>query len=251
MPVIYKPKGRALEYAPLACNLYGSCVHGCLYCFAPDALRKDRVEFHRDRALRENILERLRKDCEKMRGDQREVLFCFGCDPYQVGLSNDLTTNALVMMETYNMHVRILTKGGMTAMQDFPILKRNNWAFGETFGLGERHCLDIEPKAAPFTSRLNAMEIAHTAGIYTWVSIEPVIFPEETLWIVGKLLEVGCVDEWRVGILNHVDSTALPPAVKESVNRVVWRMFFEKAAKLLNGQNVIWKKDLLKAAGMI
>ena len=31
---IYTPKGPALEYAPLACNLYRGCAHGCLYCYA-------------------------------------------------------------------------------------------------------------------------------------------------------------------------------------------------------------------------
>ena len=36
MQAIYKPKGRALEYAPdgLALNIYDSCPHGCTYCFA-------------------------------------------------------------------------------------------------------------------------------------------------------------------------------------------------------------------------
>jgi DNA repair photolyase len=35
--VIYEPKGKAGEYAPLALNLYAGCSHGCTYCFAPTA----------------------------------------------------------------------------------------------------------------------------------------------------------------------------------------------------------------------
>jgi DNA repair photolyase len=31
MRIIYEPKGRALEYAPLAVNLYRGCSHGCDY----------------------------------------------------------------------------------------------------------------------------------------------------------------------------------------------------------------------------
>ena len=29
--IIYEPKGRAREYAPLACNLAVGCVHRCVY----------------------------------------------------------------------------------------------------------------------------------------------------------------------------------------------------------------------------
>ena len=35
MKIIYEPKGKALEYAPLACNLYKGCPHGCRYCYGP------------------------------------------------------------------------------------------------------------------------------------------------------------------------------------------------------------------------
>ena len=27
---VYRPRGRALEYAPLACNVYRGCSHGCV-----------------------------------------------------------------------------------------------------------------------------------------------------------------------------------------------------------------------------
>jgi len=43
MAVIYEPKGMALEYAPLACNLYRGCQHGCRYCYAPNCLFMSRV----------------------------------------------------------------------------------------------------------------------------------------------------------------------------------------------------------------
>ena len=33
MNPIYKPSGRAAEYAKLACNLYTGCNNGCTYCF--------------------------------------------------------------------------------------------------------------------------------------------------------------------------------------------------------------------------
>ena len=45
MSIIYKPKGKALEYSELAANLYRGCGHACTYCFAPKATFTDRVVF--------------------------------------------------------------------------------------------------------------------------------------------------------------------------------------------------------------
>jgi len=46
MNVIYRPRGRALEYALLACNLYGGvCPHRCSYCYVAGAMRKSRAQW--------------------------------------------------------------------------------------------------------------------------------------------------------------------------------------------------------------
>lgn len=31
MDIIYEPKGKAREYADLACDIYNGCTHGCKY----------------------------------------------------------------------------------------------------------------------------------------------------------------------------------------------------------------------------
>lgn len=38
MDLIYEPKGRAREYAALACNIYKGCQHQCVYCVTGDTL---------------------------------------------------------------------------------------------------------------------------------------------------------------------------------------------------------------------
>jgi hypothetical protein len=48
MAVRYEPKGMALQYAALACNLYRGCQHGCRYCFAPNCLFMPLERFHAD-----------------------------------------------------------------------------------------------------------------------------------------------------------------------------------------------------------
>ena len=59
MDVIYEPRGAALEYSPLACNLRKGCTHGCLYCYAPACLRMAPEEFHARSEPRERIIERM------------------------------------------------------------------------------------------------------------------------------------------------------------------------------------------------
>ena len=82
MGILYEPAGRAREYAALAANLYAGCGHGCVYCYAPDALRKERDSFHSNPQPRAKAIEILEKDCAK--GDKKgSVLFSFSCDPYQ------------------------------------------------------------------------------------------------------------------------------------------------------------------------
>ena len=74
-------------------------------------------------------------------------------------------------------------------------------------------------------------------GIYTWVSVEPVIDPNEALSVMRALLD--CVDLWKVGKLNHF---------KEAESRVDWRQFLIDTQKTLVGKNVYIKKDLLAYA---
>jgi len=81
MKAIYEPKGKAREYAALACNVYAGCDHGCVYCYAPDALFKTREVFYKPK-LRDGFLKNLDSDCSKLKTTER-ILLSFTCDPYQ------------------------------------------------------------------------------------------------------------------------------------------------------------------------
>lgn len=72
MRVIYEPRGRAKEYAPLATTPYTGCVHACEYCFSPDASRKTKEKFHTYVQPRKNYLRQLERDCQEMQGDPRQ-----------------------------------------------------------------------------------------------------------------------------------------------------------------------------------
>jgi len=201
MDAIYEPRGAALEYCEAACNLYRGCVHGCRYCYAPSAVRRTREDFHSGRQLRDGILDALRRDLFVGACGDSRVLFCFTSDPYQVGCDNSATRAALEMCSAASRPFAVLTKGGMRAADDFDLYEGNGW-FGTTLAFtDDRSRQAWEPCAASVESRIEAIRTAHSLGIRTWVSMEPVIEPAQALDLVLELRHD--VDEWRVGRWNH------------------------------------------------
>lgn len=251
MQVIYEPRGRAQEYSPLAVNLYTGCVHGCKYCYGPAILRKKPEQFHSNVQPRKNILKHLELNCKKMEGDPRQILLCFMTDPYQPIneereclspggrlplVDEDVTREALFILEKYHMNVSVLTKGGLRAYRDFDILSRNNWTFGTTISFCHGSSFRFwEPNAAAMESRISAIEVARKWGIKTWVSVEPVINPEEALDVMSRLRP--SVDYWKIGKVNHM------PDLEKLID---WGEFLREAEKLLEGRNYYIKKDLAR-----
>ena len=236
MRVIYEPTGKAREYAPLACNLFNGWQHGCLYCYAPAIRRMRREEWSNNPQPRKNILELLEKDAAELSGDPREVLFCFMTDPYQNDEAALLTTQALEIMATFGCRAQVLTKGGMLASADFDLLKQYNYKFGSSISFVNEHLRqEWEPGAATIDNRIEAVITAHDMGISTWVSIEPVLDPDEALRVIKRLKDY--VDFWKVGKINHL---------LELERKIDWTSFLLNVTKLLkqSGAKYYIKKDL-------
>jgi DNA repair photolyase len=242
--VIYQPKGKAGEYSRLALNLYETCPHACTYCYAPGCLRKTPAQHHRPAVARRNILSRLEKDCKNMKGDPREILLCFTCDPFPMRYESEddmITRDAMQILQDYDMHVQFLTKAGISQVSPFlHIIKRNGWKLGAsiswaTDALRKQH----EPGAAPLSERFSLLSAAHDLGIPTWLSIEPVIVPENTLRLIATL--PNYVDLVKLGKLNHD---------KEAESRIDWKSFLATARAFMKTQNIphMIKYDLIKAA---
>jgi len=200
--VIYEPKGPAKEYAHLAVNLYKGCAFGCKYCYAPKIAYMKLDEWSANPEPKKDILKRLEADCKKMKGDPREILLCFTCDPYQSPEAAKLTRKALLILEKYEMTATVLTKGGEAAIQDFDILKRNDWKFGTTLScMNDEITKQWEPNAALASSRLFTIARAADKGIKTWVSMEPVYNTKQALSVIKCAKH--CVDFWKIGKMNH------------------------------------------------
>jgi DNA repair photolyase len=109
--------------------------------------------------------------------------------------------NVLKTFREYDHPFMILTKGGMLAAKDFDLYGPNDW-FGVTLTFdNDADSQKNEPRAALWSDRIRALKEAHDRGIHTWVSLEPVLYPEQTLHLIELTHEI--VDQFRVGKLNH------------------------------------------------
>ncbi len=221
--VIYEPRGKAREYSRLAVNLYSGCSHACEYCYSPAYIHVPGEEFRRPKP-RKDILQKISRDADILK-NQREtgpVLLCFTCDPYQpIDKDYQLSRQAIQVLHSFGLNIMILTKGGLHARRDFDLLTAKDW-FGVTLtNLDNALSRKWEPGAALPDERIESIKIAHEKGIRTWVSLEPVLYPEVTLEIIR--LTRAFVDNFKVGTLNYHPHS----------QNIDWHRFAKEAKSLL------------------
>lgn len=237
---IYEAKGRAREFSELACNLYDSCPHSCLYCYVPAVLHREKADFHKVGKPRFSCVQ-IGDEAWRLHeaGEKRAVLFCFACDPYPQAMDTTPTRQAIQALQAHGLKVNILTKGGIRALRDFDLLGPGD-SFGTTLTcLHKAESLHWEPGAALPEERINVLEEAHKRGIRTWVSCEPVIYLEQTLELIR--MTHAFVDSFKIGKLNY-------HAWEKAIN---WTLFAQRVVSLLDslGASYYIKKDLAKYLG--
>lgn len=238
MGVIYRPKGRALEYSFLALNLYRGCSHRCGYCYVPGMLRMSRQQWESlTPQARGDVTAQLRRDAKQFAGTNERVLLCFTSDPYSPeAAASRVTRQALAILRYYDIPFQVLTKGGTRATQDFNLYGRYDaFATTMTFSAEDEHTwCRYEPGAASPADRYKALVMAKEHGIETWVSLEPVLDPDQSLKVIEETH--GFVDLYKIGILNHVP------------NDTNWRRFGTKAIELCQkyGKRYYVKHDLAR-----
>ncbi len=235
MSLIYAPRGKAGEYAALAVNIYRGCGHRCAYCYAPDFTYSTRERFAQAEP-RKDFITQLQRDLRRMMPGTTHVQLCFTCDPYQpIDRTHELTRATIRELKAHGWLVSILTKGGTAACRDFDLLTPDD-KFGTTLTFtSDRDSLAWEPHAALPGDRIEAIRRARDLGIPTWVSLEPVIDPRQTLDLIDLTHEL--VDEFKVGKLNY------HPLAKETD----WAGFARDAVAKLEalGKRYYIKKDLM------
>jgi DNA repair photolyase len=234
MSLIYTPKGKAREYSPLALNIYSGCDHQCEYCYVRKSPYMSGPEIP---VPRKDILTGLKKELESRPPITDQVLLSFTGDPYcKAEEKYGITRQVLELMLEHQVPVAILTKGGTRCLRDIDLFKQfDNIKVGATltFNLVE-YSDKWEPLAESPNDRKHALMILHDLGIRTWVSIEPVISPKQSLSLIHQSLPY--VDQYKVGRWNH-DARA---------NLIDWKAFGTEAVRILReaGKDFYVKKDL-------
>ena len=202
--VLYKPKGKALEYAGVALSVYSGCPGGCWYCYVPAILHRTRQDFHGSAVARPQLLRDLCYDLTRLRGDLGMVHMCFTCDPYPAVESGyGLTRSVIETLGVRGFRVQVLTKRPSLASRDFDLLGRFHGSLGITLTYRDGpESIRMEPGCDTPECRLSVLEAACKARLYTWVSAEPVVNCQYTREMVHEALDRG-VREVRVGPLNY------------------------------------------------
>ena len=243
--IIYKPKSEALEYSERACNIYKGCQHACLYCFGKRRMsEQQKADYDANANPKKFFLEKLSHKASRMNGDTPEILLSFLGDVYQPAeMELMITRGALEILNANNLPYTILTKGGTRAARDFDLMESGTARFGTTLiFMDQTHADYWEPGAATIQDRISAIQQAHDRKIPTWVSVEPVIEPDQALKVIRELHPI--VDHWKVGKINHW------PDIER---RHDWLQFREDARGLLDdlGADYYLKESLTKLGGAV
>lgn len=226
---IYKPSGRAMEYGGLAFNTYNGCTFGCEYCYVPQVMHKTKTAFHREAVPRLKKINDLARDCRILAENGEgvcRIFLCFTCDPYPAVEETALMTRRTIeTIKRSGLNFNVLTKGSKLARRDFDLYNGHLDRFGVTLTTFSDRKRLWEPSSEPTETRIETLEIAHDRGIYTWVSLEPVIYANDTMDIILDTLDF--VDEYRIGKLNHCHQP-------ESID---WPVFLGTATALIKSHN--------------
>jgi DNA repair photolyase len=234
--VIYVPKSEAFEYGALATNPYRGCGHSCTYCSVPISTHQDRAEFNAGAVLRPNYLANLRRDAKLFQaaGISEQILIAFITDPYHPTEHETATTRAVLeILLEHDLAFSILSKGGTRALRDLDLFRPDRDCYGATLtGVDDSLSKKWERNAPLPGDRIAALKAFFKAGVFTWVSAEPVVDVEATLAMIAATHEF--VDLYKVGRMNYLN---LP---------IDWRDYTLRALDLLNrlGKRHYIKRDL-------
>lgn len=209
---IYKPKGKAGEYAEWACNLYVGCSNNCFYCYckrgvlahamgAPTATLKKCFKDEND-AL-DIFVKELEANLSELQ--KSSLFFTFSSDP-MIPETRKLHWDCIIQAIIRDVPVQILTKNADFVRDDYlglshvmkgaKIHEKIAWGFTLT------GCDELEPGASQNMRRIEAMAMLHKAGYRTFASLEPVVVPAKTA-SVAKLAAEHC-DLFKVGLQSGV-----------------------------------------------
>ena len=173
-----------VEYGDYTMNHALCCSHGCKYpCYAfIMAKRFGKVSSYKEWLephLVCNTMEILEQEIPRLKGKIQSVHLCFTTDPFMCGYE-EIEMMSLAAIEKLNaagIKCTVLTKG-LLPIELARFLPENEYGI-TLISLNEEYRRRIEPGAASYHDRLNALRALHDKGCRTWVSIEQ--YPTQNL----------------------------------------------------------------------
>ena len=253
---IYRPDGKAGEYASWGCNLYVGCGNGCDYCYLKKGFLAA-VMGGREVSLKKcfknkedafaTFVAELWPKADRIR-NEGGLFFSFSTDPC-LPETVELTMTCVAFATGMNVPCHILTKRpdvllGDGGVLDLPASARNLLSVGVTL----TGCDDLEPGACPNAGRISAMGALHDAGFRTFASIEPVLDFDRAMDVIRS--SVNHCDHYKIGLLSgrHPYADALyrsPDFVARLKGFVNYANDYLTAFK----KPVYWKRSVRKALG--
>lgn len=198
-----------VEYGDYTMNHVFGCAHGCKYpCYA--FLQKKRfgqvISYDEwlEPCLVSNTLEILDKEIPRLKSKIQSVQLCFTTDPFMYGYDEikKMSLAAIKKLNDAGIKCTVLTKGLLPS-------ELSKYSIDNEYGitlisLDEEYRKRVEPGAAPYKRRLEALRKLHDKGCKTWVSIEPYPTPnliEQSL--INILDKISFTDKIIFGRTNY------------------------------------------------
>lgn len=201
-----------VEYGDYTMNHVLGCSHGCKFpCYA--FLQKKRFgkiqtyDQWTQPYLVSNTLELLKQEIPKLQDKIESVQLCFTTDPFMYGYDEigKMSEEAIQLLNANGIKCIVLTKG----ILPYTLSDNNKYLMNNEYGitlisLDENFRKKIEPYAAPYQQRLDALKSLHNAGCKTWISMEPYPTPNLIDQSLDEILEeVSFTDKIIFGRTNY------------------------------------------------
>lgn len=182
--IIYKPKGKAGEYAHYACNIFNGCSNECTYCY----LNRFNKVFTNTPTLSKRFtnsndaLEKIRQELLDENGTpikeytDKGIMFSFTTDPF--------------LKETASVNIEAMRLCLDTGIPVYVLTKMTDWVYNTegarllshprakdllAIGYTITDHDEMEPHADNNRMRKDALIHLSREGYLTWVSMEPII----------------------------------------------------------------------------
>jgi len=262
--IIYKPKGKAGEYAKYAANFYTGCSGRCEYCYnrtgiTAKILGGDKPELkqsivnyhHKNHSFNDEqkAIEIFQKELDRNIAELRKsgLFFNFVSDPF---LHETIEVNTLAMRSCIIREIPVIVLTKQTWWTESFLLEMMSnetvWnmdyhkvqeliAFGFTLTGHD----ELEPGCATNEQRIETMKWLHAEGFKIWASIEPIIDFDSSYRMMERTF--GSCDLYKVGLRS---------GGKYSVKDAEWFAIKALLSGSCNHTKVYLKDSLIKLTGL-